>query len=117
MLKRIVSWLVLVPLALILVIFAMANRQPVTVYFDPLSQTAPFIPPLSVPMFGVIYALLLCGILLGGIATWVSQGKNRKAKRAYKREAEALHREVDALKKPGPRPHARTPVDELMPIE
>lgn len=115
MLKRIVSWLVLLPLALLLVIFAMANRQSVVINFDPLSQTAPLVPPLSLPMFVVIYALLLVGIVLGGIAVWATQGKHRKAKRAYKREAEALHREVDALRKPV-RPQ-RTQLDELLPID
>lgn len=115
--KRLVSWLILVPLALVLVIFALANRQTVTVNFDPLSQVNPLVAPVTVPLFAVIYAMLLAGIVLGGIATWAAQSKNRKAKRAYKREAEALHREVDALRKPASQRQGLAATDELLEID
>ena len=49
MLRRIVGWVVLVPLCLVLVVFALANRQLVVVNFNP------FVPSeaLSTPGVGV----------------------------------------------------------------
>ena len=36
MLRRIVGWVVLVPLCLVMIVFALANRQLVVVNFNPL---------------------------------------------------------------------------------
>ncbi|MEX0599258.1 MAG: hypothetical protein WD205_01365, partial [Rhodothermales bacterium] len=65
MIKRIVGWFVLVPLCAVLIVFALANRQLVVVNFNP------FIPPqdlaapgFGVPLFLVIFAVLLAGVLL-----------------------------------------------------
>ena len=41
MLRRIIAALILVPLAIVLIAFAVANRQDVTVSFDPFSSVAP----------------------------------------------------------------------------
>lgn len=87
MLKRLTSWLILVPLCVVLIIFALSNRQMVQVNFDPLSPSAPLIPSLSVPLYLVIFGFLILGVLLGGIATWFSQGKQRREKRRWRKEA------------------------------
>lgn len=98
MLKRLVSWVFLLPLCFVLILFGLSNRQIVTINFDPLTQTAPLVPPLSLPLFFVMFGFLIFGVLLGGLATWFSQGKQRKEKRRWRREATRLEKEAQVTK-------------------
>ena len=113
MVKRIVGWFVLVPLCAILIVFALANRQLVTVNFNPFTTAGdPAVPGFGVPLFLVIFGVLLVGVLLGGIATWFAQGTHRRDERSFKRENERLHRELDAAHR-APANQALLNVDEL----
>src|SRR4029079_5529522 len=100
MLRRIVGWVVLVPLCLVLIVFALANRQLVVVNFNPfVPSEALSTPGIGVPLFLVLFTVLLCGVVLGGIATWFAQGQHRKDERNWRREAERLNREVNAIRR------------------
>lgn len=112
MVKRIVGWVVLVPLCAVLVIFALANRQLVAVNFNPFAAVPALEPGTGVPMFLVMFGVLLVGVLLGGIATWFAQGQHRRDERAFRRENERLHRELDAAHR-APANQALLNVDEL----
>lgn len=112
MIKRIVGWVVLVPLCAVLVIFALANRQLVAVNFNPFTALPPLEPGGGVPMFLVMFGVLLVGVLLGGIATWFAQAPHRRDERAFRRENERLHRELDAAHR-APANQALLTVDEL----
>jgi hypothetical protein len=50
---------------------------------------------LGVPMMLVLFAVLLAGVVLGGIATWFAQGAHRREERHFRRETERLHRELE----------------------
>lgn len=89
--------LVLVPVALIVVLFSVANRAPVRVSLDPISRDAPAL-ALDLPLFAVILAAIAVGILIGGFASWFAQGKHRKAARVNRREAEKLRNEAQSLR-------------------
>ena len=89
--------LVLVPVALIVVLFSVANRAPVRVSLDPISRDAPAF-ALDLPLFAVILAAIAIGILIGGFASWLAQGKHRKAARVNRREAEKLRNEAQSLR-------------------
>lgn len=100
MVKKIVGWLVLVPLCGLLIAFALANRHLVSVNINP------FAPPLDagtggygIPLFVVLYVVLLIGVLLGGIASWFAQGTHRKRERHWRREAHQLSQELDARRR------------------
>jgi uncharacterized integral membrane protein len=100
MIRRIIGWFVLVPLCAILIVFALANRQLVVVNFNPLAPTdALTTAGAGVPLFLVIFAVLLVGVLLGGIATWFAQGPHRRDERHFKRETERLHRELEVARR------------------
>jgi uncharacterized integral membrane protein len=100
MLRRIVGWVVLVPLCLVLVVFALANRQLVVINFNPLVPSESLTTPgVGMPMFLVLFAVLLMGVVLGGVATWFAQSHHRRDERSYRREAERLGREVDAMRR------------------
>ncbi len=89
--------LVLVPVALLIVLFSVANRAPVRVSFDPISRDAPVL-AFDLPLFAVILAAIACGVLIGGLASWLAQGKHRKAARINRREAEKLRGEAQSLR-------------------
>jgi uncharacterized integral membrane protein len=100
MLKRIVGWFVLVPLCAALIVFALANLQPVNVNFNPLATVDVLsATTFRVPLFIVIFGVLLVGVVLGGIATWFAQGPHRRDERHYKRETERLHRELEVARR------------------
>ena len=106
MIKRIVGWVVLVPLCAVLIVFALANRQLVVVNVNPLAPSEALATPgVGVPLFLVLFTVLLLGVLLGGIATWFAQGPHRREERHYRRETERLHRELEVAR--------RTPHSEL----
>lgn len=89
--------LVLVPVALVVVLFAVANRAPVRVSLDPISRDVPAL-AFDLPLFAVVLAAIAVGILIGGFAAWLAQGKHRKAARLNRREAEKLRSEAQSLR-------------------
>lgn len=100
MVNRIVGWLVLVPLCAALIVFALANRHFVAVNFNPFVPVeASAAPGYGVPLFVVLYVVLLVGVLLGGIATWFAQGQHRRRERHWRREAHLLSGELETLRK------------------
>jgi len=97
--KRAVGWFVLLPLGLVLVVFALANRQAVSIGIDPIAPENPFIQPLGMPVFVLVYVTLIAGVLIGGIAVWFSQGRHRSAERKLRQEAEAARAEASQLRR------------------
>ncbi|HLH87760.1 MAG TPA: LapA family protein [Xanthobacteraceae bacterium] len=98
MIRKIVSFLILVPLALVLVALSIANKQPVTVSFDPFSAGAPAF-TLEAPLYVIAFVLLIAGVILGGIAAWMGQGKWRRAARHAQAELRDARNEVDILRR------------------
>jgi uncharacterized integral membrane protein len=100
MIRRIVGWVVLVPLCVVLIVFALANRQLVVVNFNPfVPSEALTTPGVGVPLFLVLFGVLLFGVVAGGVATWFAQSAHRRDERAYRREAERLNRELDIVRR------------------
>lgn len=89
--------LVLVPVALVIVLFSVANRGAVRVSLDPFSRDLPVL-SYELPLFAVVLAAIAIGVLVGGLASWIAQGKHRKAARRNRREAEALRSETQVLR-------------------
>ena len=96
MLRRIVAAIILIPLAVIIVAFAVANRHAVTVSFDPFAGDEPAA-SLTLPLFALVILLLIAGVLLGGLATWLGQGIWRGAARRFERELLQLRNKIAAL--------------------
>ena len=98
MFRKIVTAVIIVPLAVVIVAFAVANRQTVTVSFDPFSAASPAY-AATLPLFAVIFAVLIFGVLVGGIAAWLRQGKWRRTARRLDGEVRTLHQEMDAVRR------------------
>lgn len=90
MFRKILNLLVVAPLAVILIIFAVANRHVVTVSFDPFEATNL---SLSLPLFVVILLSAIAGVIAGSAATWFRQRHWRQAARRYEAEALQAQRE------------------------
>jgi uncharacterized integral membrane protein len=96
--RRLIAALILVPLAIVIIAFAVANRQDVTISLDPFGGSAPAA-SVTQPLFVVILAVLIIGVLVGGIASWLRHGRWRRMARRFEREAHELRAELDRLKR------------------
>ena len=97
--KRVLQWLVLVPLAIIGIAFAVANRQIVGVNFDPFATQPSEQIVFKVPLFVALILALVVGVLSGGIFTWFTQGKHRRALRDARGETARLRADVERMKR------------------
>jgi uncharacterized integral membrane protein len=98
LIRKIIAAVILVPLAIIIIAFAVANRQIVTVSLDPFSAEHPAA-SLTLPLFALVIVLLIIGVLIGGIAAWLRQSKWRRTARRFEREIADLHIEIEGLKR------------------
>lgn len=96
MVRKLVFWLVVVPFAILVLMFAVANREIVTISFDPFSSTQPAA-SVTVPLFVLIFVLVILGVIIGGVATWLRQSEYRKAARLRDSDVNALRRQIETL--------------------
>ena len=94
---RFLKALILLPLAILVVLLAVANRAPVTLSLDPFSEGPPEF-ATQMPLFAVVFAAVMLGVVIGGTASWLAQGKNRKSRRRLRRETRQLRYETERLK-------------------
>ena len=87
---RFVKLVVAVPVAILLVAFAIANRQMVKVSFDPFSDPSASASSVVVPLFVLLFIALIVGTFLGGVATWIGQGRRRRRLRLLEDDVEEL---------------------------
>lgn len=95
--KTFLKAIVLVPLALALVLFAIANRQVVKLSLDPVAPESPLL-AFELPLYAIVMSALMLGVLIGGLASWLVQGKHRKGERNYRKEASRLREEAETLR-------------------
>jgi uncharacterized integral membrane protein len=100
--RKFFTAVVLIPLGLIFVVFAVANRHLVTVSFDPFNSTDPSI-AITLPLFVVIIAMAIAGVLAGGCATWLRQRHWRRAARQHEADARAARAQLADLRAAPPR--------------
>src|SRR5512139_37332 len=98
MFRRVVSAVILVPLSAAIIIFAVANRQSVTVSFDPFSTASPAY-AVTLPLFVLIMMLVILGVLIGGTVAWIGQARWRRAARRLDADVRALHQELDVIRR------------------
>ena len=84
---------ILIPLGVIFVVFAVANRHRVTVSFDPFNSNDPAL-SLDPPLFVVIVAVAILGVVAGGSATWFGQRRWRRAARQHEADARSLRAQL-----------------------
>ncbi len=91
--KRILNWVIGLPIAVIGIGFAVANRQWITLSFDPINRTHPFA-TVDMPLWALFFCGVFVGIFAGWFVSWINHGKYRKAAREAKIElirAQQIH--------------------------
>ena len=91
------SWIVTLPLTLLVVFFAVSNRTPVEIDLFPL----PWRPVL--PAYLLVLGSLFLGFLIGGVVAWIAAAPRRRRTRRLAVEADVLSRELaDARRRQSP---------------
>ena len=85
MLKRIFNWVIGLPIAVIGIGFAVANREWITISFDPFNRAHP-IATVQMPLWALFFCGVFVGIFAGWMVAWAGNRKYRKATRDAKME-------------------------------
>ncbi len=89
MINRLITVVILVPVAIVLIALAVANRAATPFTFDPFNPGNPLL-TIELPLFVYLFAALLLGVVIGSAATWWKQGRYRKLARERGREVKEL---------------------------
>ncbi len=95
--RKFLTALIVIPLGLILVAFAVANRHLVTVSFDPFISEDPSL-SITLPLFLLLILVAAIGVFAGGSAVWFGQRRWRRAARRNDAEARAARAELAGLR-------------------
>ena len=94
------KYLFLAVLAVILVTLALANRGPVELVLLPrgLNELLGFNESLTLPLFVVLFAFILFGVLIGFVWEWLREYRFRRAAELRRREVNKLAVENERLR-------------------
>lgn len=98
-------WIVLALVALVLILFAVSNREAVAVGLWPLPSV------IQLPLYLVVLGTLVIGFFAGQLVTWVGGWRWRREARRSRERIATLERELDAER--AQRSAASTPVAAL----
>lgn len=85
------------PLAILVLLMAVANRAPVLLSLDPFTKEAPQF-SVTLPLWVILFGAVTLGVVFGGAMSWLAQAKHRRAERRLRREARHLRTETDRLR-------------------
>jgi uncharacterized integral membrane protein len=101
--RKFFTALLLIPLGLLFVVFAVANRHLVTVSFDPFNSSDPSV-GFTLPLFVVLIAVAIAGVVAGGTATWFRQRHWRRAARRHEADARQARAQLADMRAGAPMP-------------
>ncbi len=78
--RKLALGFIVVPLGVVLIALAVVNRKPVELTLDPFGALDPTV-GIEAPLFLLLLGAFALGLIVGGIATWFSQGKWRRMAR------------------------------------
>jgi uncharacterized integral membrane protein len=88
---------VVIVLGAIFVVFAVANRHVVTVSFDPFNSSDPSV-SVRLPLFIVMIAMAMIGVVAGSSMTWFRQRHWRRAARLHEADARQARAQLADLR-------------------
>ena len=87
---RILFWIVVIPISLVVLAFAVINTQSVDIDL--------FIYTIPLPLFAIALIGVFVGFIWGGFVSWIHAGKARQRARDYARQAESERRDMAILR-------------------
>jgi uncharacterized integral membrane protein len=84
-------WLITLPLAIVLVVFAVNNRDMVEVDLWPLGLVVPW------PLFVYVFLGTGIGLLMGALVAWISAGPARKLARERRARLRELEHTIETM--------------------
>jgi len=81
------SWILTLPLIVVAAIFAIANRELITLDLWPFELSP------QLPLFVILLACIVFGLVVGSLATWLSAAPTRRRLRQTRRRVAELERE------------------------
>jgi uncharacterized integral membrane protein len=103
MIRKFLRGLIMVPAFVALALLAMANQHPVTVSFDPFDPSDTEF-AVTLPLYVLAFTILIAGVLLGGFAAWLKQGRHRRLGNRLVAENVVIRTELASLKETAGRP-------------
>ncbi len=95
--RRFFTLFVLLPIASVVVVLSVANRENVTFSLDPIHGAGGGW-ALSAPLYVFLFLAVILGIIIGGIAAWIGQGRWRHAARAERANADRLRADIERFR-------------------
>jgi hypothetical protein len=83
----------------VLIALAVVNRKPALLVLDPFGGSAHPSFSVEAPFFLFLLGAFALGLVVGGSATWLGQGKWRRTARAQSHEAREWRHKADRLEK------------------
>jgi len=90
---RILSWIVAAPIVILILLFAVSNREPITL------RLLPFPLDLTIPIWLLTLIELFVGFLLGAIVTWIGDRRRRRETRLLIRRVSELELSLAAAQR------------------
>jgi uncharacterized protein YneF (UPF0154 family) len=88
--KKILRWVVVIPVGALIVLFLIANRKLVALSLDPFSTDAPAIATPALPLWIWLILALFVGFFMGAAGMWVSDRELRIRAKTDRLELKAL---------------------------
>ena len=95
--RKFFTALIVIPLGLLFIVFAVANRHLITVSLDPFNTRDPSI-SVTMPLFVVIIGVAILGVVAGGTASWFRQRHWRRAARQHEADARQAQAQLAELR-------------------
>jgi uncharacterized integral membrane protein len=96
--RKFFNAVVVIVLGAIFVVFSVANRHLVTVSFDPFGSGDSAFDLRPLPLFVIIIAAVILGVVAGGSATWFGQRRWRRAARQHEADARQARAQLADLR-------------------
>lgn len=90
---KLLSFIITLPIAIVAIIFAVMNRDNVTIDLLGIGYE------VTAPTFVIVLLPFVLGFIFGGVMSWITHGRYRKETRLHRRENKKLQAEVDRLSK------------------
>jgi lipopolysaccharide assembly protein A len=87
---KLLWWVVLAIVAVVLILFAVSNRQHISVSLWPLPDL------VEMPLYLVLLGTLLLGFIVGELAGWIGGWRWRREARRSRERITMLEREIEA---------------------